>query len=117
MAPELIRGNDYGIKVDIWSLGIMVLEMLEGQPPYMSYPPLRALFLITTKGIPGLQNPDKWSQDLRDFYGRCVEKEVESRPDANELLTYPFLKIACGGEEFAPIIEQARRAAQLVNGF
>jgi len=117
MAPELIRGNDYGIKVDIWSLGIMVLEMLEGQPPYMSFPPLRALFLITTKGIPPLQNPEKWSQDLRDFYGRCVEKDVELRPDSNELLTYPYLKIACRPEEFAPIIELARRAAQMVNGY
>jgi len=117
MAPELIRGNDYGIKVDIWSLGIMVLEMLEGQPPYMSFPPLRALFLITTKGIPPLQNPEKWSQELRQFYQRCVEKDVELRPDSNELLTYQFLKLACGPEEFAPLIEQERRAAQMINGF
>ena len=44
MAPELIRGNDYGPKVDIWSLGIMLMEMAEGEPPYMDYPPLRVSF-------------------------------------------------------------------------
>ncbi len=55
MAPELIRGFDYGVGVDIWSTGIMVMEMAEGEPPYMEFPPLRALFLITTKGIPDLK--------------------------------------------------------------
>jgi len=112
MAPELIRGHDYGFKVDIWSLGIMLMEMVEGEPPYMEFPPLRALFLITTKGIPPLQNADHWSPQLVDFYNKCLEKDVDKRPGAEALLQHPFLQHSCTPEEFAPIIAQARESVQ-----
>jgi len=111
MAPELIRGHDYGQKVDIWSLGIMLREMIEGEPPYMEFPPLRALFLITTKGIPPLEAEGKYSHELVIFYSRCLEKEVEKRPTAEELLQDPFMSMCCTAQEFVPIISRAREAA------
>jgi serine/threonine protein kinase len=41
MAPELIRTESYEGKVDVWSLGVTVYEMLQGQPPYMELPPMK----------------------------------------------------------------------------
>jgi hypothetical protein len=111
MAPELIRGHDYGTRVDIWSLGIMLMEMIEGEPPYLEYPPLRALFLITTKGIPPIAKPDLFSPELIDFYDKCLEKEVDKRPGADELLEHGFLRYACEHSHFAPVIGEARAAA------
>jgi len=115
MAPELIRGLDYGTKVDIWSLGIMLMEMVEGEPPYLEFPPLRALFLITTKGIPPLNKSGQFSPELIDFYDKCLEKDVENRLGADELLEHPFLSKTCEPEHFAPVISQARAAASAEN--
>jgi len=108
MAPELIRGQSYETKVDVWSLGIMAMEMAEGEPPYMEFPPLRALFLITTKGIPPLKDGKRWSPIFKDFVSKCLEKEPDNRIDSVELLKHPFLKTACDPMEVVTLIEKAR---------
>lgn len=38
MAPEVIRGKEYSDKADVWSLGVMLLELLFGKPPYLNLP-------------------------------------------------------------------------------
>lgn len=85
MAPELIEGKEYGSKVDVWSLGIMLLEMLEGEPPYMDLPGPKAIFLIITKGIPPLKHPEKYSQELHDFIKFCLAPDVNTRMEAKDL--------------------------------
>jgi hypothetical protein len=95
MAPEVIRGVDYDYKVDIWSLGIMAIEMAEGEPPHMDLQPLRALFIIATQPPPTLQEPDKWSSTFKDFLAVSLSKNASKRASAAELLQHPFLKKAC----------------------
>jgi len=116
MAPELIRGQEYNNKVDIWSLGIMIVEMAEGEPPYMDFPPLRALFLITTKGIPDLKNPDLWSNEFVEFSRQCVELDIEQRPTSHQMLQHSFLSCACDSEEWTDAIIAAREVKQQEQG-
>ncbi|KAL7717046.1 Protein kinase [Entamoeba marina] len=96
MAPEVIRNKLYDAKADIWSIGIMMMEMTEGDPPYMELPPLRALFLITTKGIPPLKKEKS-----------CLMKDPSLRPTSEQVLESEFVAMACKKEEFISIINEA----------
>ena len=43
MSPEVISRLAYGPEVDIWSLGVMIIEMTDGEPPFFNEPPLQAM--------------------------------------------------------------------------
>lgn len=101
-----IRGQTYDYRVDVWSVGIMSIEMCQGEPPYLDQPPLRALFLITTKGIPPLREPDKWSADLRDFLDLCLKVNVDERPYAESLLRHSlFSGPIASGEDLGKVCD------------
>ncbi|KAJ1720668.1 Protein kinase [Coemansia erecta] len=91
MAPEVVKQKPYGSKVDVWSLGIMVIEMIESEPPYLDEEPLKALYLIATNGTPALKRPETLSRELKGFLAECLCVDVQSRATMEELLTQEFL--------------------------
>mmetsp|Transcript_58038 Transcript_58038/g.142356 ORF Transcript_58038/g.142356 Transcript_58038/m.142356 type:complete len:369 (+) Transcript_58038:1-1107(+) len=109
MAPELVRGQSYDQKVDIWSLGIMMIEMVQGEPPYLREQPLRALYLIATKGMPKLNDEGKHSGQLLDFYRKCLATDPKARSTAAELIAHPFLRTSAPSQKLASLISVHRR--------
>lgn len=105
MAPEVVKQQSYDEKVDVWSLGIMCIEMLEGDPPYMiDEEPLKVLFLIATNGTPRLKYPQGLSVELKRFLSVCLCVDVRFRASASELLAHKFLECACTGEDLKSLI-------------
>ncbi|KAI8638855.1 kinase-like domain-containing protein [Parasitella parasitica] len=110
MAPEVVKQKEYGAKVDIWSLGIMAIEMIENEPPYLDEEPLKALYLIATNGTPTLKNPEKLSRELKGFLAVCLCVDVGSRATADELMSHEFLKKAGPLEILAPLLKFKSRS-------
>ncbi|CAH0018507.1 unnamed protein product [Clonostachys rhizophaga] len=114
MAPEVVTRKEYGRKVDIWSLGIMSIEMIEGEPPYLTESPLRALWLIATNGTPKLKNEHELSAVFRDFLHFALRVDPEKRASAHDLLRHDFMKCCVDLGQLAPLVRSARehRAAE-----
>ncbi|CAB0006493.1 unnamed protein product [Nesidiocoris tenuis] len=94
MSPEVISRLLYGPEVDIWSLGIMVIEMVDGEPPFFNEPPLQAMRKIRDMAPPKLKNTHKVSGRLQAFLERLLVRDPAQRATAAELLQHPFLRQA-----------------------
>lgn len=110
MAPEVVNRREYDARVDVWSIGILCIEMIEGEPPYLNENPLRALYLIATTGTPKLHAPERLSSLIRSFLSVCLEVDIERRPDATTLLSHPFLRSCAPLASLVPHIRAARQA-------
>ena len=105
LAPEVVVGTSallalqaglppgvgYGKKADVWSLGITVLEMGEGNAPLSGATPHAALFFIPVHPAPTFEKPELWSPGLRSFLARALVKLPSDRASVNELLLEPFI--------------------------
>ncbi|VCX30753.1 unnamed protein product [Gulo gulo] len=108
MAPEVISRLPYGTEVDIWSLGIMVIEMIDGEPPYFNEPPLQAMRRIRDSLPPRVKDLHKVSSVLRGFLDLMLVREPSQRATAQELLGHPFLKLAGPPSCIVPLMRQYR---------
>ena len=81
--------------MDIWSLGITLVECALGQFPYTAYTGNNYFVLLSQiLNDPPPQLPaDTFSDEFRDFILQCLSKEPEGRPSAEQLLTHPFIRM------------------------
>jgi len=95
MAPEVAkRGEAYNHKADIWSLGITLIELIDGVPPLSELNAYRVMMAIQKNDPPTVSTPREMSSNFLDFLSKCLVKDYNLRWDTDELLKHPFLSSA-----------------------
>lgn len=84
-APEFIHNGTLSTPMDIWSLGILAIEMIEGKPPYFNQDADTARQFIAAGSTPKLKNPGSLKYELLEFLSLCLVGNVAKRATAPEL--------------------------------
>ncbi|XGW17964.1 hypothetical protein V3C99_002512 [Haemonchus contortus] len=108
LAPEVL-GQDlsgYSTRADIYSVGTTLCEMANGFPPFGDMNRLEMLYeksrgttprLLDSTTLPPYEEPSEhstrtFSEAFHSITGLCLKVDPANRPDANSLLSHPFLK-------------------------
>ena len=84
ISPEVYEGRTE-LKSDVWSLGITLIELAEGQNPYDGCSSSAVMKAILFNDPPALSS-SKWSAVFVDFVGKCLVKDVSERWSVSELM-------------------------------
>ncbi|XP_012992709.3 mitogen-activated protein kinase kinase kinase 1 isoform X2 [Esox lucius] len=95
MAPEVLRGQQYGRSCDVWSVGCAIIEMSCAKPPWNAEKHSNHLALIfkiaSATTAPSI--PPQLTPGLRDVTLRCLELQPSDRPPSRELLKHPVFRL------------------------
>ncbi|KAI0074150.1 Pkinase-domain-containing protein [Panus rudis PR-1116 ss-1] len=92
MAPEVAHGAAYDTKADIWSLGIVIYEMIKGNVPNSHIVDQMKLLQMIPRMKPPRLNEGEGSKELRDFVAQCLKESAKERLSADELLKTKLIK-------------------------
>lgn len=84
--------GEYDTKVDIWSLGITTIELIQRYPPLFNKNMHNALYHIAQNDPPKLEKSSKVSPLLQKFVSLLLEKDPKKRPSGDLCLKTEFLQ-------------------------
>lgn len=85
MAPEMIKRKSYGRKVDVYSFGLILWEMVAGTIPYEDMTPIQAAFAVVNKNMRPVI-PSDCPPSMKALIEQCWCLQPEKRPDFWQLV-------------------------------
>ncbi|CAK8987116.1 unnamed protein product [Durusdinium trenchii] len=90
LAPEICQNVPYGSRIDVWSLGTVLYELLVLKHPFQSSNMAATVLKIISSEPAPL--PTRCSQEVNQIVQLCLQKDPSRRPSAKELLAHPAVK-------------------------
>jgi len=89
MAPEMIKGEHYGKSADFWSTGILLYDMLSGNPPFRNKNKKKLQDEVCNKKI---AMPSYWHKDTHSIIKGLTTKKHSERLRISDIKIHPFFK-------------------------
>ena len=111
MAPEVLKGQEYSLKADVWSLGVVVYETLVGFCPWSSKS-INSLCSEINKKPLGYPRGTEVSKKMQKIISKMLHINPESRPTFKEIKRMMSISPAASpkaGKEEAILISKFQR--------
>ena len=87
LAPEIIRGDVFDGRADIYAMGVMAFHMLVGSPPFIATNLSRMLRMQVEQAPPNITDScPEIDTDFADFINGALSKEPGDRPSDWEII-------------------------------
>lgn len=91
LPPEVCNNRPYGIKADVWALGVVLYELLALEAPFQGVN-LAALVVKIVTTEPAPVSAKFYGEEIRGLITKCLQKKPDSRPSADELMALPVVR-------------------------
>jgi serine/threonine protein kinase len=87
MSPEQIKGEQIDVRTDLYSLGVMLFEMLSGQPPYQSDSAMTIMMMHIQDPVPNVLDlrPDVPASVIQIIHRALSKNPVDRYATASEM--------------------------------